>query len=74
MKTADSVPLQEFSLIEKLALMDRLWEELSRQPEAIPSPEWHGEILTQRLADLETGKTSFLDWEDAKKRLLSRFD
>jgi hypothetical protein len=26
---------------EKLAAMEALWEDLSRSPEAIESPEWH---------------------------------
>jgi len=71
---ADAVLIENFSLEEKLALMDRLWEDLSRVPESVPSPEWHGDILAKRLADLAEGKTGFCAWEDSKARLLGRFE
>jgi hypothetical protein len=33
--------IEDMSVEEKLALMERLWDDLSRRPENIPSPEWH---------------------------------
>jgi predicted RNase H-like HicB family nuclease len=36
------------------------------------SPDWHGEILLQRLAAPEEGQTAFIEWESAKERLGKR--
>ncbi|MBI4400488.1 MAG: addiction module protein [Nitrospirae bacterium] len=64
-----SLPLKDMTLQEKLAAMESLWEDLARTPEAIESPEWHKEVLEERLQRLAEGKTQFIDWETAKEAL-----
>jgi len=72
MKPAHSIQLDALSVVEKLARMDRLWADLSRRPVDIPSPSWHGDVLAARLAAVREGRPTFVDWEDAKKRLRDR--
>jgi hypothetical protein len=43
-----TLPLDEMTISEKLEVLDQLWNDLSRNPENIPSPEWHGEELQIR--------------------------
>ena len=69
MSIAQTFPIQSLSVSEKLVLLERLWDDLSKRPSDIPSPDWHGEVLAQRLAAVQAGTTSFVDWEDAKARL-----
>jgi len=57
---------------EKLALMERLWEALSQRPADVPSPEWHGAVLAERIAAIREGRSTFIDWEEAKERLRAR--
>jgi hypothetical protein len=52
--------------------MERLWESLSQRPADVPSPAWHGAVLADRIAAVREGRTTFIDWEDAKKRLQAR--
>ena len=40
---------------EKLAAMESLWEDLSRSPENIESPEWHKDVLDQRQRRVADG-------------------
>jgi len=72
MGTASDLPIDKLSLEEKILLMERLWEDLSRRPSDIPSPDWHGEILAERQAAVREGRTSFVEWESAKQRLRDR--
>ena len=72
MNTASTLPIETFSVAEKLLLMERLWEDLSRRPSDIPVPVWHGEILSERQAAVREGRTSFVEWEASKKRLRER--
>ena len=72
MNTASSLPIETFSISDKLLLMERLWEDLSRHPADIPPPEWHGDILAERQAAVREGRTSFIEWEAAKERLRER--
>lgn len=53
--------------------MERLWAELSRRTEDIPSPEWHGDVLEEREAAIRKGQTAFIEWDDAKQRLRERY-
>ena len=66
------IPLASMSVTEKLVLMENLWADLSRKPEDIPTPEWHGEVLAARIEAVRNGRTQFVDWEDAKRRLRGR--
>ena len=54
--------------------MERLWEELSRQPHDIPVPDWQIEILSERIASVREGRAKFQDWDEAKTRLRERCD
>ncbi len=53
--------------------MERLWAELSRRPGEIQPPDWHGDVLAERESAVREGRTGFVEWDDAKKRLRERF-
>jgi len=61
--------LDQMSIEEKLELLEELWADLSRRPEDVVIPEWHGEVLAEREAALERGEEVVMDWEEAKARL-----
>ena len=69
---ASTLPIETLSTSDKLLLMERLWEDLSRRPADVPSPEWHGDVLAERQAAVCEGRTSFVDWDAAKERLRER--
>ncbi len=73
MNTASTLPIENLSIADKLLLMERLWTELSRRPADIPSPDWHGDVLAEREAAVREGRTAFVEWDEAKKRLRERF-
>ena len=72
MTPASSLPIDTLSVADKLLLMERLWEDLSRRPADIPIPDWHREVLAEREAAVREGRTTFIDWGDAKARLRER--
>ena len=54
---------------EKLRAMEELWQDLSKADDEYPSPEWHGEVLREREAALNTGADEFVPWEDANSSM-----
>ena len=40
-----SLPLDKMTNLDKIAVMEKLWDDLCRDPESIPSPKWHKEVL-----------------------------
>jgi hypothetical protein len=61
--------IQQMSLEEQLQAMELLWASLSRMPNAVPSPDWHGDILAERMAKIERGEGEFLSIPQLKERL-----
>ncbi len=72
MDTPTIIAIENLSVAETIALMERLWDDLSRRPMDVASPDWHGDILDRRRAAVREGKTAFIEWDDAKKRLRER--
>ncbi len=72
MNNATTIPIETLSVPEKLLLMERLWEDLSKQPSNVAPPDWHGDVLAARLAAVKEGRTEFVDWAAAKERLRNR--
>ena len=66
------VPLDQMTLPEKLLLMEALWEHLTRKPDDLPSPDWHGDVLAECRRRAESGMESFSDWETAKDDIRRR--
>lgn len=60
-------PLDKMSVEEKLRLMDEIWADLSRDPDSIPIPEWHLEVLREREQLVKEGKAEYIDLEAAMK-------
>jgi Putative addiction module component len=61
--------IEQMSLEERLQTMDLLWASLARTPDAVPSPDWHGEVLATRLAKVKRGEGEFLTILQLKERL-----
>ena len=67
------IPLSQLTVGEKLHLMERLWEDLSRDPREVPSPAWHGAVLEERREAVRQGRTTSIAWEEARQRLVDRY-
>ena len=61
--------LDQMTVADKLATMERLWEDLGRTPEAVPSPAWHREFLLARETRISEGKSVFAPLEEVKERI-----
>jgi len=65
--------LRQLPRIEKLKLMETLWEDLSRPDDQFESPAWHAKELAAAERRLAEGKEQILDWDTAKVSLRSKF-
>ena len=69
MDMIQAADIEQMSLEEQLQAMELLWASLSRTPNAVPSPDWHGDILAERMAKIERGEGEFLSIPQLKERL-----
>ncbi len=63
------LPLDKMTVREKLRVMEEIWEDLSRDPGNVKSPDWHKQALKEREARIASGQAKFRDWEQAKKEI-----
>ena len=66
------VEIKSMSLTERLQAMELLWRSFSDSEDKLPSPDWHGEVLSERLAKVEAGEGKFLTISELKARLASK--
>jgi hypothetical protein len=67
-----TLPLSDLTVSEKLQLMEALWEDLSRNADALKSPEWHRDVLEDREQRIASGEARFSDWDKAKDDIRKR--
>ena len=68
-----SLPLNKMTITEKLVVMNQIWDDLMRNPDDIPSPEWHNDVLSARAERVHNGKAYFKDFDSVKSELRSEF-
>lgn len=64
-----SLPLDKMTSLDKIAVMEKLWDDLCRDPKGIPSPKWHEEVLVARQNGVKEGRTKFIPFDQAKERI-----
>lgn len=67
-----TIPLEKMTTQEKLRALEYIWDDLQRNPEDVPSPEWHADELKNRESQIREGKATFSDWDEAKQRIRDR--
>lgn len=55
---------------ERLDIIDAIWLSLNEELQNSEIPEWHKNILDERINRLKTGESVFRDWEDIKKKYI----
>ena len=57
------------SVDEQIDYVQSLWDQIAARPEEVPVPDWHREVLGERLAAHRANKSESKDWEQLEKDL-----
>ena len=57
---------------ERIAYVQALWDFIAQSPDDIPVPDWHKEILEERLARFKERPREGLTWEEVRERVLGK--
>ena len=76
---AKPVPLpppgfDDLSVDEKIAYLQSLWSRIAATPETIPVPDWHREVLDERLDHLRADPQAGDSWDVVQRRLREKLD
>jgi putative addiction module component (TIGR02574 family) len=58
------------SIEEQIDYVQSLWDHIAARPEQVPVPDWHKEILTERLASYCANPDEGRPWEEFEQELI----
>lgn len=64
--------LSHLTRIEKLRMMNEIWDDLTHDTASFQSPSWHGDVLKETQQRFANGEVEMLDWEEAKQLLRNK--
>ena len=59
----------ELNIDEQVEYVQALWDRISAKEDRVAVPEWHRQILDERLADLEADPDAGRPWEEVRADL-----
>lgn len=66
------LPLETMTVAEKMDVIDRIMDDLSRNSSTVPVIEWHGDLLKQREENILNGSDRYISLEEAEERIKAR--
>jgi putative addiction module component (TIGR02574 family) len=75
MGRAASLPppgFDEMSVEDKIDYVEALWDRIAANESQVPVPEWHRDVLRERIADYQADREQGRPWEDVEADLLKR--
>lgn len=65
--------IRALSVEERLQLIEELWDSLDEaDAESLPVPDWHRQVVDERLATYERDPVAGRPWDKVKSDILSR--
>jgi putative addiction module component (TIGR02574 family) len=61
------------SVDDKIDYVQSLWDRIAARPEDVPVPDWHREIINERLAAHPANKDQSKPWEEVEKEITAEF-
>jgi putative addiction module component (TIGR02574 family) len=57
---------------ERVSIIESLWDSLAKEPASIPMPDWHRDVLDERIVEDEADETPGESWSDLRRRIKAR--
>jgi hypothetical protein len=72
MSQLTALDISTLTVAEKVTLMERLWDDISRTPNDVKVPAWQLQVLEERERALANGEDEFIDFEVAMAEIRER--
>lgn len=60
---------EALSLEEQIDYVQSLWDHIAARPDEVPVPDWHRQVLAERLASYDTSAVAGKTWEELDQEL-----
>jgi putative addiction module component (TIGR02574 family) len=64
--------IEKLSVPQKLEMIEILWDSIPDSLDSLPIPEWHKQILNERLAEADASPEANIPWEQVRSELRRR--
>ena len=61
-----TLEIKQMDIVQRIQLMETLWDSLLYDEADIESPEWHQDVLSERKKKIEEGKAEFISIRELK--------
>ncbi len=58
--------IKSLNVKERIILLNTIWESLEAEPSKVESPNWHKEVLKERIEKINTSKATYISLEELK--------
>ncbi len=62
----------DLSVEDQIEYVQALWDRIAAKEDKVPLPDWHREVLDERLADLDANPDAGRPWEEVEADLVKR--
>ncbi len=59
-----NLDITRMTVPERIQAMEKLWDSLSPQEREIESPQWHWDILDERMRKIQNGTAEFITLDE----------
>jgi putative addiction module component (TIGR02574 family) len=64
----------DLATADKIEYVQSLWERISANPEQVPFPDWHQEIVRERVDAQRTNPEAARPWEEVREDVRRALD
>lgn len=71
-RTQPPAGFDELSVEEQIDYVNDLWERISTRSETVPIPDWHREVVSERVAQYKAAPEQVKPWDEVRDRIRER--
>ncbi len=59
----------DLTVDDQIDYVQALWDRIAARPEAVPVPEWHKEVIEERLKEHRANPADVRPWSEIRERI-----
>ena len=69
MSAVDVTEIKQLPVEDRLSVIEDIWDSIASESAALEVPQWHREVLRQRLADYQANAVEGASWPEIRRRI-----
>ncbi|MGH9960924.1 MAG: addiction module protein [Pyrinomonadaceae bacterium] len=69
MSTVDVTEIKQLPVADRLSVIEDIWDSIAGESAQLEVPQWHREVLRQRLAAYQGNRAEGTPWPEVRRRI-----